>query len=56
MTNFFNFLNAQNGDRLAGYAIVFLIALSIIVNGIYKIIWAFRKPTTITKKPEKTEQ
>lgn len=56
MTQLFNFLNAQNGDRLAGYAIVFLIALSIIVNGIYKIIWAFRKPKTIVQKPEKTEK
>lgn len=55
MTEFFNFLNAQSGDRLVGYAIVFLLTLSIIVNGIHKIIWAFRKPKTIIQKPEKTE-
>lgn len=56
MTEFFNFLNAQNGERLVGYSIVFLIALSIIVDGIYKIIWAIRKSRTITQKTESKEK
>jgi hypothetical protein len=37
MTEFYNFLNSQSGDRLAGYAAVLLIALYIIMLGICDI-------------------
>ena len=56
MTEFLNFLNNQNGDRLAGYALVFLIALYIVFTGISGIIWSIRKPKYIKEKPEKTEK
>lgn len=41
--NILEFLNSQSDDRLAGYAIVFLIALSIVVAAIAKIFEVFNK-------------
>ncbi len=56
MTEIFNFLNSQSGDRLAGYALVFLIALYIAFTGISGIIWSIRKPKYIKQKEEKPEK
>jgi hypothetical protein len=56
MTELFNFLNAQSGDRLFGYSIVFLLALYIVFTGISGIIWSIRKPKIVYKKQEKEEK
>jgi len=43
MTEFFEFLNHQSGDRLAGYGMLFLVALYIVFRSLVEIITAFKK-------------
>ena len=40
---FLNWLNLQNADRLAGYSMLFLLSLLIIVDGIKTIFMQFKK-------------
>lgn len=34
----FEFLNSQSGDRLAGYGVLFIIVVAIVVSGLVSII------------------
>ena len=51
MKEIFDFLNAQNGDRLFGYALVLIILTTIIVSGITSIVNSIT--STIKRKQNK---
>jgi len=49
MTEFFNFLNGQSGDRLFGYCIFILIALSLLTSMVVNVVSALTKKTRIKR-------
>jgi hypothetical protein len=50
MRELFEFLNGQNGERLVGYSIVFIIVTYLVIEGIVDIVRAITKVKKVKKE------